>query len=190
MEPIEEELRTLFVDIVRNCQSTVAHNWERMNVPSASTRISAQPAPRETVVIHAMGNGSNESSRAGADNCGLDSSVNPPDLDDGGIDGVILSIPVSPDLNDGAMSARPVKPSFDNNQGNNLAQISEFGYTGILEDCQCPCHHTSGLSSTLGGTNPIQLGVCTYTNLLLQTACATIVLPTISSRILTSLMSK
>ncbi len=162
MEPIEEQLRTLIVDIVRNCQLAVAHDWELMNSPSASMTVAARPASQETYVAHAVRNGDCEDSRAGASSHELTNFVKPPGLDDG----TVLPVPVTPD--------------YGNDQGDSLASISEWGYGNPFDPCECSCHGNGGLSSTLGSMLPMRLGVCAYTDSWSQTLSARDVLLTTS----------
>ncbi|KAL9069045.1 MAG: hypothetical protein Q9161_005803 [Pseudevernia consocians] len=107
MEPIEEQLRALLVDIVRNCQSTVAQNFELMNRPSEGTRALAQHPSQETYVAHTAGSESREragSSGAGTRSPGPNFFVEPPHLDEE----IVASLP--------ATSHRA------ENKGENLAQ--------------------------------------------------------------------
>lgn len=158
---MEEQLRTLIVDIVRSCQSTVAHNWELGNVSSADTRVSAQRASQDVYVTHVVEHETSESSTAIASNSNLDEFVKAPELADGGI------LPAS---------------AISHCQDDDLPQTSKTGYESLFDqNCQCPCHEASGLSSTLGGRLSLRLGVCTYTNFLSQAVSARAALPTIST---------
>ena len=149
MEPIEEQLRALLVDIVRNCQSTVAQNFELMNRPSEGTRALAQHPSQETYVAHTAGSESREragSSGAGTRSPGPNFFVEPPHLDEE----VVASLP--------ATSHRA------ENKGENLAQASDSGYGTLFSPCQCPCHLTNGLSSTLYGNFHIHSATRTHSD--------------------------
>ncbi len=156
MEPIEEQLRTLLVDIVRNCQSTVAHNFDLMNGQPGNTRAPAQPSFQDTRVAHAADSESSErasGSGEGTGDPGPNFFVEPPHLDE--------EVP--------SMSHCAQK------LGSNLDQASDSGYGSLLSPCQCSCHFASGLSSTLYGRIHIRLGLRIYTDFLLQMAAARVV---------------
>ena len=134
--PIEERLRTLVVDIVRNCQATVAQNFERLSNQSATTRVPRQVSSRETNLPQVAGEGSSggqESTGGVADTRGPNFFVEPPHL------------------NEEMITSVPVASNYPPNQDPTLARTSDSGYGSLSNSCGCACHSTSGLSSTLNG---------------------------------------
>ena len=134
--PIEERVRTLFLDILRNCQATVARNFELLNSQSATIRVPRQAFPYETSlpqIEEEQSSGREEGSGEGVSTPGPNFFVEPPHLDED----MITSVPVA--------SNYPPK------EDSTLARTSDSGYGSHSNSCGCSCHLTSGLSSTLYG---------------------------------------
>ena len=134
--PIEERLRTLVVDIVRNCQATVAQNFERLSNQSATTRVPRQVSSHETNVPQVVGEGSSggeEGRGRVADTPGPNFFVEPPHL------------------NEEMITSVPVASNYLASQDTNLARTSDSGYGSHSSSCGCLCHFTNGLGSTLYG---------------------------------------
>lgn len=169
MEPIEEQMRTLLVDIVRNCQSTVANNFERLNTSSGSIRAAVQPLIRDTYVAHAAAGQSSERVNGSRE----DSSNAGPALDE------------EPYRLNEELIART--PATSHCAAANIDQGSDSGYGNLFSPCECPCHLSNGLNSTLPGKLCIQSDVCINIDFLLQTAYASIVVLTTLTRGLSEL---
>ena len=56
-----------------------------------------------------------------------------------------------PHLNEDMIPSVPVASNYPPNQDSTLARTSDSGYGSHSNSCGCPCHSTSGLSSTLNG---------------------------------------
>ena len=134
--PIQEQLRTILVDIVRSCQATVAQNFELLSNQSATTRVPRQASSYETnlpQIVEEESSEREEGSGEGVDTRGPNFFVEPPHLNEE----MITSVPV-------ASNCPP-------NQDSTLARTSDSGYASQSNFCGCLCHFTNGLSSTLYG---------------------------------------
>ena len=132
--PIEGRVRTLFLDILCNCQATVARNFELLNSQSATIRIPRQASPYETVLSRLVEEQSSRREEGSGDGLrapGPNFSVEPPHLNED----MITSVPVA--------SNNPPK------EYTTLARTSDSGYGSRSSSCGCSYHLTSGLSSTL-----------------------------------------
>ena len=134
--PIEERVRTRFVDIVRDCQATAARDFELSNSQSGIIREPRQASPYGTRlprIVEERSSGREEDSGEGAGVHRPNSFVEPQHLDEGMI-----------------MSA-PVASNYPSNQDTTLARTSDYTYGSYSDPCECSCHFTSGLSTTLHG---------------------------------------
>lgn len=132
--PIQEQLRTILVDIVRNCQATVAQNFELLGSQSATTRVPRQASSYETNLPQIVEEESSEREEgSGVDTRGPIFFVEPPHL------------------NEEMITSVPVASAYPPNQDSTLARTSDSGYASQSNFCGCWCHFTSELSSTLYG---------------------------------------
>ena len=135
--PIEERVRTLFLDILRNCQATVARNFELLNSQSATIRVPRQASLYEISlpqIVEEQSGRREEGSGEGVDTRRPNLFVEPqhPNED------MITSVSVGPNY-------------LPSKQDLALAQTSDSGHGTHSNSCGCSCHFTSGLSSTLYG---------------------------------------
>ena len=134
--PIQERVRTVFLDILRNCQATVARNFELLNSQSATIRVPRQASPYGTSlpqIVEEQSSGREGVSGEGADTRGPNFFVEPPHL------------------NEDMITSVPVASNYPPNEDMTLARTSDSGYGSHSKSCGCVCHLTSGLSSTLHG---------------------------------------
>ena len=133
--PIEERLRTLVVNIVRNCQATVAQNFELLNNRPTIAGVPRQTSSNENLpqVAEEESSGREEGTGGGADTHGPNLFVEPPHL------------------NGDIVTSVPVVSNYLTCQNKHLARISDSGYGLHSNSCGCSCHFTSGLDSTLYG---------------------------------------
>ena len=133
--PIEERLRTFVVDIVRDCQATVARDFELLNNQTAATGVPIQASFYETnlsQVAEGESRGREGGTGGVADTHGSNIFVEPPHLNED----MITSVPVA---------------SYHPNQDTTLARTSDSGIGSFSSSCGCPCHFTGGLTTTLYG---------------------------------------
>ncbi len=146
MEPIREELRTLIANIVRNCQSTVDHNFELMNTSSGNMRAPQQSSTQEMYIAQAAETESYE----GANGSGEGTSNPEPDFS------------VEPShLGEGFITSAPATSHCRRKQGADLAPASNSGSENPFNTCKCLCHSATGLNSTLHG-NPLSGQIYTH----------------------------
>ncbi|KAM0794782.1 hypothetical protein BDR22DRAFT_922029 [Usnea florida] len=132
--PIEGRVRTLFLDILCNCQANVARNFELLNSQSATIRIPRQAPPFQTLlsrIVEEQISGIQEGSGDGLRAPGPNFFVEPPHL------------------NEDMITSVPVASNFPPKEDTTLARTSDSGYGSRSNSCGCSCHLTSGLSSTL-----------------------------------------
>ena len=131
-EPITEEMRTLVVNIVRNCQVASAHNWELRTGSSISTVTLPQAASQRTNAAPETEDEYHESSKARTSKSERSNFVKFPGLD-----------------NDTVLPG-PENPGHDEDHSSNPVQITNLDLESLFEPCRCSCHHSFGLNSTLG----------------------------------------
>lgn len=137
--PIEERVRTMVVDIVRTCQSTVARNFHLTIAPTsqAHDRITSSPQASSSYenATHTYEEPIHDSAYAIAGNS--------------------LDFFREPSLLTGEASASlPIAMYNHSNSINSQSQSQDSGYGTLTDTCDCLCHRHSTLStSTIGCSN-------------------------------------
>ena len=134
--PIEDRVRSLVVDIVRTCQSTVARNFHLMVAPASSANDQTQPSTQTTVSTEAGEKKHEESTHANVDDIGgssLDFYREPPHLD-------------------AEASASSLGSMYNySSVAGNYNQSSDSGYGSLPNSCSCSCHDYSNAWNTTHG---------------------------------------
>lgn len=152
MVPLEENLRRLLVDIVRRCQSTVAENF-RVTRPSRKVPTNS-PQHSSSQAI--------SSSPTGGEKSLTDSQLLAPTV--AGTTSGFFEEPPHVHVEAGPSCPRP--PEGTNSLELPQNQLTDSGYGGSLEACDCSCHLSFEIGDIVNGIlSPWQSVVSASTNL-------------------------
>ena len=128
--PIEERARATVVDIVRTCQSTVAHNFSLMIAPTSSAGDQTQPNPQTVAPVESSSHTREEPPqlpRANSEDNPLDIYREPPHL---------------------SVEAGTTLPDSVSNVTGSQNPSLDSGYSSLPSSCTCSCHNYSNTSNT------------------------------------------
>ena len=174
--PIEERVKAMVVDIVRTCQSTVAHNYQLTIAPTSSANQSRQPSSpaiasvENTVRMYGYpdqtsGNGtvvnptinsypySAQLSGNSAVGNPLEFFREPPHLNAEA--GILFPTSENNDSSLGVHHNQSPDPSYALRSSSSVAryhnQSSDSGYASLSSSCGCSCHDYSNAWNTANG---------------------------------------
>lgn len=134
--PIEERVRTMVVDIVRTCQSTVARNFHLMVAPALSANVRMQSSTQTAATTEVAGQT-------------YEGSVDP--LMDETRRDSLNSFREPPHLNlEASASALGSIYNYSSIAGS-WNQSSDSGYPSISFSCSCSCHQSNNIGNTTNG---------------------------------------
>ena len=134
--PIEENVRAMFVDLVRTCQSTVARNYHLLVAPVSSANARMQSSTHTTAATEAAGQMSEGSADPFVD-----------DTRESSLDFLREPSRLNAEASASALGSIYNYSSIDGSRN----QSSDSGYPGVSFSCSCSCHKSNNIGNTANG---------------------------------------